>query len=57
MQNNYFKGTFLTKTGKKVIKEFTSTSKNSTQLRKEAIDKQKEKGMKYLSGCLGTKFR
>lgn len=55
MTTNYFKGTFQDKNGKKVTKEFTSSTKSSTQLRKEALDKYKEKGYKYNSGSMGSR--
>lgn len=52
---NYFRGTFEDKNGKKVTKEFTSTTKSSTQLRREAMDMYKQKGYKYKSGSMGTR--
>lgn len=55
MATNYFRGTFEDKNGQRVTKEFTSTSKSSTQIRTEAISKMKERGYKYVSGSLGTR--
>ena len=52
---NFFKGTFQDKNGKKVTKEFTSNTKSSSELRKEALDKYKEKGYKYTSGSMGSR--
>lgn len=56
MSTNYFKGTFE-KDGKKVTKEFTSSTKSSSQLQKEAKDLMKDKGYKYTSGSLGTRSK
>ncbi len=56
MNTNFFKGVFE-KAGKTVVKEFTSNSKNSTQLRKEAIDTLKKKGYKLKFGSIGSKFK
>lgn len=57
MATNYFKGTFTNANGKKITKEFTSSTKSSTQLQKEAKESMGNKGYKYSSGSMGTKSK
>ena len=57
MSFNFFRGTFEDKNRKKVTKEVKSETKSASQLRKETIDKYKDKGYKYKSGGLGTRSK
>ena len=57
MSFNFFRGTFEDKNGKRVTKEVKSETKSASQLRKETIDKYKDKGYKYKSGGLGTRSK
>lgn len=55
MATHYYRVTYQKKDGTKATKEFTSTSKNSTQLGMEAKMWCKQHGYKPTSGSAGTR--
>lgn len=57
MAVSYFKATFQDKNGKKITKEFTSTTKTASQLRTDTIAQYKQRGYKYVSGGMGTRSK